>query len=79
MYQEMELDYDPFLEAQDCDKNVLEKLRIEKDSVQDNVYRVYLWDNFNRKYKVVRLLLKQEEQGYKIDDILSLSEYYRSK
>lgn len=30
MYAEMELDYDPFLEAQDCDESVLENLRIER-------------------------------------------------
>ena len=49
MYAEMELDYDPFLEAQDCDESVLENLRIEKDSVRTDVYRILLWDNFNRK------------------------------
>ncbi len=47
MYAEMELDYDPFLEAQDCDESVLENLRIEKDSVRTDVYRILLWDNFN--------------------------------
>lgn len=72
MYEEMDLDYDPFLKAQDSDKSVLEKLRIEKDTAQTNVYRVYIWDNFNKKYKEIKLLLKPGEQGYKIDNILSL-------
>lgn len=75
MYKEGKLDYDPFLEAQDCDKSVLEKLRIEKDTVQANVYRVYLWDNYNQKYKEVSLLLEYEEYGYKIGNILSLPNY----
>lgn len=77
MYGEMELDYDPFLEAQDVDKNVLDSLRIEKDSVRTDVYRVFLWDNFNRKYRKVELLLKRTEKGYRIDDILSLPPCYR--
>ena len=75
MYEEMELDYDPFLKAQDSDKSVLEKLRIEKDTAQTNAYRVYIWDSFNRKYKEIKLLLKPGEQGYKIDNILSLPDY----
>lgn len=58
MYAEMELDYDPFLEAQDCDESVLENLRIEKDSVRTDVYRILLWDNFNRKYRKAELLLR---------------------
>lgn len=72
MYSEMKLDCDPFLKAQDCDKSMLEKLRIEKDNCQQNVYRVYLWDDFNKKYQEVKLLLKHGEHGYKIDNILSL-------
>lgn len=72
LYREMELDYDPFLEAQDCDRSVLDRLRIERDTVRTDLYRVYLWDGFNRKYQEVKLLLKPGEQGYRIDDILSL-------
>ena len=71
MYAEMELDYDPFLEAQDCDESVLENLRIEKDSVRTDVYRILLWDNFNRKYRKAELLLR-----HGIDGILSLPDRY---
>ena len=60
MYAEMELDYDPFLEAQDCDESVLENL----------------WDNFNRKYRKAELLLRHGEDGYRIDGILSLPDRY---
>lgn len=76
MYAEMELDYDPFLEAQDCDESVLENLRIEKDSVRTDVYRILLWDNFNRKYRKAELLLRHGEDGYRIDGILSLPDCY---
>ena len=76
MYAEMELDYDPFLEAQDCDESVLENLRIEKDSVRTDVYRILLWDNFNREYRKAELLLRHGEDGYRIDGILSLPDRY---
>lgn len=76
MYAELELDYDPFLEAQDCDESVLEKLRIERDSLRTGVYRVLLWDNYNRKYRKAELLLRQGDDGYRIDGILSLPDYY---
>lgn len=72
MYQDMELDYDPFLAAQDCDKSVLDSLRIEQDTVRTGIYNVYLWNNFNKKYDKVTLLMKQDGQAYKIDDVLSL-------
>lgn len=77
MYEQEELDYDPFLNAQDCDESVLEKLRIEKDTLREHVYRVCLWDNYHRNYKHVELLLEHTEQGYRIDDLLSLPDKYR--
>lgn len=76
MYTELELDYDPFLEAQDCDESVLKNLRIERDSVRPDVYRILLWDNFNRKYRKAELLLIHGADGYRIDGIPSLPEYY---
>lgn len=77
MYGQTELDYDPFLEAQDCDESVLERLRIEKDPLREHVYRVCLWDNYHRDYKHVELLLEHTEQGYRIDDLLSLPDKYK--
>lgn len=74
---ELELDYDPFLEAQDCDESVLEKLRIEKDTLREHVYRVHLWDSHHRNYKQIELLLEHTEQGYRIDDLLSLPDKYK--
>lgn len=72
MYQDMKLDHDPFLDAQDCDKSVLDSLRIELDTARRGIYHVYLWDNFNRRYKKVTLSLKQDGNEYNIDDVSSL-------
>ena len=55
---------------------VRENLRIEKDSVRTDVYRILLWDNFNRKYRKAELLLRHGEDGYRIDGILSLPDRY---
>lgn len=59
-----------------ADESVLENLRIEKDSVRTDVYRILLWDNFNRKYRKAELLLRHGEDGYRIDGILSLPDRY---
>lgn len=77
MYEQEELDYDPFLDAQDCDASVLEKLRIEKDTLREHVYRVCLWDTYSRNYKHVELLLEHTGQSYRIDDVPTLPDKYR--
>ena len=52
------------------------ELDYEKDSVRTDVYRILLWDNFNRKYRKAELLLRHGEDGYRIDGILSLPDRY---
>ncbi|MDE6140918.1 MAG: YbjP/YqhG family protein [Alistipes sp.] len=50
-----QLDFDPFLQAQDCDRSVLEKLTVERCADRDNACRIALWDEFNRQYRIVIL------------------------
>ncbi len=55
-----ELDYDPFLQAQDCDRSVLEKLTVEQCTDSDNACRIGLWDGFNGQYNFVILELDSD-------------------
>ena len=70
------LDYDPFLEAQDCDRHTLDSLRIESDADRPEIRKVYLWDSYNKRYKEIVLRMKLEGNEWKIDDIESLSSVY---
>lgn len=76
LYNRHELDYDPFLEAQDCDRHTLDSLRIESDADRPEIRRVYLWDSYNKRYKEIVLRMKLEGNEWKIDDIESLSSVY---
>lgn len=67
MYDTMELDYDPFLQAQDFDRHSLDGIRIEKVDASDNRYKVYLWDSYNKRYKQVDLIMKPTQDGYIVD------------
>ncbi len=49
-----ELDYDPFLQAQDCDRSMLENLTVELCADRDT-YRVGLWDGYNGCYRYIML------------------------
>jgi len=53
--QAAELDYDPFLQAQDCDRTMLEKLTVERDADNGDTYRIGLWDGFNNRYRTIGL------------------------
>ena len=49
-----ELDYDPLLQAQDCDRSMLENLTVELCADRDT-YRVGLWDGYNGRYRYIML------------------------
>lgn len=53
--QKAGLDYDPFLQAQDCDRSMLDKLTVEPCDDRDNAYTVGLWDSFNSRYGTIVL------------------------
>lgn len=65
-----ELDYDPFLQAQDCDGSVLENLTVEPCDGCDKTYRIGLWDSFNDRYRTV--ILQIDADG-RISDIELIS------
>lgn len=67
MYGTMELDYNPFMQAQDFDSHSLDGMRIEKTGASENRYRVYLWDSYNKQYKQVDLMMKRTRDGYVVD------------
>lgn len=58
--QRSEFDFDPFLQAQDCDRSVLEKLTVEQCTDRDNACRIGLWDGFNGQYNFVILELDSD-------------------
>jgi hypothetical protein len=69
--EDPELDYDPILQAQDCDKETIQTLEIEPEAGQRNVYNVcYTWPYANQK-TCIKLLLIENGENYLIDDILS--------
>lgn len=67
MYGTMELDYNPFMQAQDFDSHSLDGMRIENTGASENIYRVYLWDSYNKQYKQVDLMMKRTRDGYVVD------------
>ena len=76
---DLELDVDPILDAQDCDKNCIETLEIESAAGQKNVYNVcYTWPSDNKK-TCIKLLLKEDNGSYLIDDILNNEDIHSSE
>lgn len=67
---DLELDADPILAAQDCDKNCIKTLDVEPETGKMNIYNVcYTWLSDNKKI-CIKLLLTEENGNYLIDDIL---------
>lgn len=69
--QDEELEYDPFLHAQDADTDWLKTLTISKDPQKANAYIVSYLSSYDKKKIVTKLVVVKEGQGYKIDDILN--------
>jgi hypothetical protein len=67
------LDYDPFLNAQDCDINWLKTLNITKENNDSCWYDVSYMDNYNSKRIIIKLNVIKDENSYKINDIWSLN------
>jgi hypothetical protein len=68
---DLELDADPILDAQDCDKNCIETLEIKSEAGQKNIYNVcYVWPSDNKKI-CIKLLLINENGNFLIEDILN--------
>ena len=64
------LDYDPFIMAQDCDKEWLKTLKVKKDAVNNNIFLITYVDNYNKKQITIHLRVIKQKDSYKIDAIL---------
>jgi hypothetical protein len=68
-----ELDYDPFLSAQDCDIESLKTLSVKKDNQTENVYIVsYVFNSYNPDTIEINLTVVKEKGGIKINNIAGL-------
>lgn len=65
-----ELDYDPFLNAQDSNTEWLKTLSVKKDTNGSNLYQVSYKDTYSGKLVVIKLIVIKEKGSYKIDAIL---------
>lgn len=61
-------DYDPFINAQDCDIDWLNNLTIDKSKENQNLYFVCFNKN-DTDIKCIKISLKLENEEYKIDKI----------
>ncbi|GHT65538.1 hypothetical protein AGMMS50239_25530 [Bacteroidia bacterium] len=76
---DLELDADPLLNAQDCDKNCIKTLEIKPETGRKNVYSVcYVWPSDNKNI-CIKLLLINENGNFLIDDILDNENIYGSE
>lgn len=62
-----ELEYDPFLNAQDCKIEWLKTLTIRKDSIRNNLYYVSYINNYNNQHIIIKVIVVKLNQLYKID------------
>jgi hypothetical protein len=70
----MVIDYDPFTNAQDFDINWLKTLKINKDSIRNDMYHVSIWFDYEKVYSNIKLYIVKEGESYKIDNIDSIKE-----
>jgi hypothetical protein len=65
------LDYDPFLNSNNCNTEYLKTLSIKKDSIRKDIYYVSYIKPWNDKEKVtIKLVVVKEEGRYKIACII---------
>ena len=64
-----ELDYDPFIKAQDSNIGNEKTLNIKKDGEKNNIYIVTYVDVYDHKIKVINVHLVKQKDGYKIDSV----------
>lgn len=68
--QSVELDYDPFLNAQDADEDWLKTLSVRKDPQRKkDGYIISLVDKDTETKTTVKLIVIKEKERYKIDAI----------
>lgn len=69
--KEQDLDYDPFLNAQDFDDDILEKLASNEHTEKKDVVKVSYIDDYTSSTVSIFLKVIELENGYKISSILN--------
>lgn len=64
-----EMDYDPFLNAQDSDINILKSISIKRNNQKDNQYLVSYIDSYSKKRILINLMMKNQNNNFKIDNV----------
>ncbi len=64
------LDYDPFLNAQDFDDNLLKTLDVKKSNDPQGYYIVSYLDGYSKKKVYIVMKLTGHEREYKISDVI---------
>ena len=65
-----ELGYDPFLNAQDFDENLLKTFDVKKSDTPQDYYIASYVDGYSKKKIYIVMSLEQLERKYKINDII---------
>ena len=68
---ELDLDYDPIIEGQDCDKSWLNTLEVNSEEGQKNVFNICFFYAFENQMKCIRLSVVYDDGNYLIDDFLN--------
>jgi hypothetical protein len=66
------LDYDPFINAQDCAMNLLKNLKIYKAKNTSDLFIVTYPDDYDKSNVIIKLKVIKQEGVYKINEILDL-------
>lgn len=64
-----EIDYDPFLKAQDSNVDWLATLYISKDSINPNRFIVTYIDGYDKRKVVIILDVSKQKEGLKIESV----------
>lgn len=67
------LDYDPFLNAQDCDESWIKTLEITHIPNSDDIYQISYRYNNEHEQRITLFLIKKEGR-YMIDDIMGVED-----
>jgi len=67
--ERLDLDYDPFINAQDCDENFFKNFKIKKDLKQTNTFIISYIVTYTKKTISITLIVVELKGKYKIDDI----------
>lgn len=65
-----DLDYDPFLKAQDYDIEWLKTLTVNKTPEKEMLYIVSYYESYKKARTTIRLKIIKEKGSYKIDSAL---------